>query len=335
MKMSNTTDRSDVEQWLDAIDPEITPTRNARYLRAIGEALTALEQAEARLQQAVADARNAGDSWTAIGTVLGTSRQAAHRKFAFAFSTSASDYVPDPLDSSPVITAEIGGSYSDAAEHESTVAAEHQSSYDGAATESTSALVEENAGPVQSSKAPRFRRPVPQAPTPSARRGSTFHAWLVRFFTSALSEVEDLPGAKDSGMDPELEELKAKFLRSSWARKVPFEVELPFSLTIGGQPVRGRVDAVFRDDDGGCTVVDWKTGQPPGADRRRAATVQLAVYRLAVAEMFDLPLNKVHPVFVYIQAEETFAPRYLLDADGLASIAESRMIADWTADRAS
>jgi DNA helicase-2/ATP-dependent DNA helicase PcrA len=179
----------------------------------------------------------------------------------------------------------------------------------------------------------RIRRPVPQAPTPLARRGTAFHAWLERFFTgSALLEVTDLPGANDSGMapEPELEELKAKFLRSAWAKKVPFEIELPFAMIIGGQPVRGRVDAVFRDDDGGCTVVDWKTGRPPATDRRRAVTVQLAVYRLAVAEMLDLPLSKVRAEFVYIQAGESFAPIDLPDAAGLAA-----MIADATADQAS
>lgn len=176
----------------------------------------------------------------------------------------------------------------------------------------------------------RIRRPVPQAPTPLARRGTAFHAWLERFFTaSALLEVADLPGANDSGVaELELEELKVKFLRSPWAARVPFEIELPFAMTIGGQPVRGRVDAVFRDDDGGCTVVDWKTGHPPGRDRRRAVTVQLAVYRLAVAEMLELLPAKVRAVFAYVQAEETFAPPELPDAAGLAA-----MIAEATADR--
>ena len=179
----------------------------------------------------------------------------------------------------------------------------------------------------------RIRRPVPQAPTPLARRGTAFHAWLERYFTaSALVEVADLPGANDSGLEPEpeLEALKAAFLRSPWAAKVPFEIELPFAMTIGSQPVRGRVDALFRDDDGGCTVVDWKTGHPPARDRQRAVTLQLAVYRVAVAEMFDLPLEKVRAVFFYVQAEKTFAPAELPDAAGLAAVIEEA-----TADRAS
>lgn len=80
--MAKTRHKSSVEEWLDTLDPQTTPARDARHLRAIGQALTNLEDAEQALEQAVADARAAGDSWEAIGAVLGTSRQAAHRKFA-------------------------------------------------------------------------------------------------------------------------------------------------------------------------------------------------------------------------------------------------------------
>ncbi|NEE01911.1 hypothetical protein [Phytoactinopolyspora halotolerans] len=79
--MAKAQHKSSVEEWLDTLDPEVTPARDARHLRAIGQALANLEEAERALDQAVADARAAGDSWEAIGTVLGTSRQAAHRKF--------------------------------------------------------------------------------------------------------------------------------------------------------------------------------------------------------------------------------------------------------------
>jgi DNA helicase-2/ATP-dependent DNA helicase PcrA len=186
---------------------------------------------------------------------------------------------------------------------------------------SATALVELAADP--DSLARRIRRPVPHAPTPESRRGTAFHSWLERFFTgAALLEISDLPGAGHGGVepDPDVERLKTAFQASAWARRVPFEVELPFSMTIAGQPVRGRVDAVFRDDDGGCTVVDWKTGHPPPTPRRRAVTVQLAVYRLAVAEILGIPLAMVRAAFVYISAGVTFAPADLLDALGLADL---------------
>ena len=169
----------------------------------------------------------------------------------------------------------------------------------------------------------RIRRPVPHAPTVTARRGTAFHAWLERYFTgSALLEIADLPGAHDSGRRPdaEVEALTAAFERSVWARRVPFEIELPFTMTIAGQPVKGRVDAVFRDDDGGFTVVDWKTGRPPRPERLAAATVQLAVYRAAVADMYGVPLSCVRAAFVFVASGQTLAPADLLDAEGLAKL---------------
>jgi len=53
-------------------------------------------------------------------------------------------------------------------------------------------------------------------------------------------------------------------------------------------------DAIFADDDGGTTVVDWKTGEPPDtAEAGRHAAIQLAVYRLAWAQLHNYPLETV------------------------------------------
>jgi len=82
MKMAKTKDKTEVEDWLDALDPKTVPARDGRHLRAVGQAVTDLEAAEAAVQRAVDEAHAAGDSWSAIAMVLGTSRQAAHRKFA-------------------------------------------------------------------------------------------------------------------------------------------------------------------------------------------------------------------------------------------------------------
>lgn len=67
---------------LDELDPATDLMRDAVHLRAIGAALTALEAAEQSLWAAVTAAHSAGDSLGAINLVLGTSRQAAHRKYA-------------------------------------------------------------------------------------------------------------------------------------------------------------------------------------------------------------------------------------------------------------
>lgn len=68
-----------VERFLDGIDP--SSVRDAGHLAEIAAARRAVEEAEQRLRDAVATARMAGDSWTAIGVALRTSKQNAHRKF--------------------------------------------------------------------------------------------------------------------------------------------------------------------------------------------------------------------------------------------------------------
>ncbi|HYT10773.1 MAG TPA: ATP-dependent DNA helicase, partial [Mycobacteriales bacterium] len=106
----------------------------------------------------------------------------------------------------------------------------------------------------------RVRRPVPTRPAPLARRGTAFHAWLEeRYGGERLLDLDELPGAADSGAAPDedLALLQERFLASAWADRSPEEVEVPFETVIGGVVVRGRIDAVFADDEGGWTVVDW------------------------------------------------------------------------------
>lgn len=174
----------------------------------------------------------------------------------------------------------------------------------------------------------RLSRPLPAEPAGRLRRGSEFHAWLEhRFRGEALLDLRDLPGAGDAwvGEDPELELLKRRFLESAWADRVPVDVEVPFATRIAGMGVRGRVDAIFADPDGGVTVVDWKTGRPP--TRPEPAAVQLACYRLAIAELLDLPLDRVRAAFHYIRTGNTVAPADLLDATGIADLIAARTVA--------
>ena len=81
-------------------------------------------------------------------------------------------------------------------------------------------------------------------------------------------------------------------------------VEPPFALVLGGQVVRGRIDAVFAEDDGGFLLVDWKTNRAHDAD-----PVQLAVYRLAWAELHGVPLERVRAAFYYVRDGEVVDPR--------------------------
>ncbi len=177
--------------------------------------------------------------------------------------------------------------------------------------------------------AQRLRRPVPQPPAPQARRGTAFHAWLERHFAGdPLLDLDDLPGAneRDAAPDARLPDLIEAFRRSAWADRTPTAVEVPFVTRVAGLTVRGRIDAVFADSDGGATVVDWKTGTPPTGEHARAAAVQLAVYRLAWARLAGLAASQVRAAFHYVAADRTVRPVDLLDEDGLQRLVASATV---------
>jgi DNA helicase-2/ATP-dependent DNA helicase PcrA len=186
---------------------------------------------------------------------------------------------------------------------------------------SVSQLVELAADP--SALAEKLRRPLPYPPNPMARRGTAFHAWLERRFSSTrLIDLDELPGAADAGAAPdaELAALQEAFLASEWAARSPHEVEVPFETVVDGIGLRGRMDAVFADADGGWTVVDWKTGAMPDPEVLPAVSVQLAAYRLAWAALAGVPPERVRAAFHYVRHGRTLRPVDLLDSEGLRDL---------------
>ncbi|GAB3954040.1 hypothetical protein GCM10027614_60450 [Micromonospora vulcania] len=168
-----------------------------------------------------------------------------------------------------------------------------------------------------------LRRPVPNEPNPYARRGTAFHAWLEqRFGADRLLDLDELPGAADADAAPDeaLVELQERFLTSEWAERAPVEVEVPFATVIAGVVVRGRMDAVFARPGGRFDVVDWKTGAQPAGPAAEVAAVQLAVYRLAWAELAGVPVDRVGAAFHYVRHGVTVRPADLLDVTGLTAL---------------
>ena len=167
-------------------------------------------------------------------------------------------------------------------------------------------------------------RPLPRPPSPVTRRGTAFHAWLEAtvFGQPQLLDPDDLPGAADSGAvaDADLATLQDAFRASAWWGRVPEEIEVPFEMEIEGLLVRGRIDAVFREDDGSWDVVDWKTGARPSGESARAAAVQLAAYRLAWHSLTGAPLESVRAAFFYVRSGATVRPADLLDEAGLRAL---------------
>ena len=187
---------------------------------------------------------------------------------------------------------------------------------------SVSTLVELGRDP--DAAAQRLRRRLPGRPDPHALLGNAFHDWVQRFYhAERLFDLDDLPGAvdHDAAMTDDLAELQAAFAVSVWAARTPIDVEVPFDMVIGGRVVRGRIDAIFADDDGGTTVVDWKTGDPPDTpEAKQHAAVQLAVYRLAWAALQGCAVESVRAAFHYVRSGQTVAPDALLDSDDLHAL---------------
>jgi DNA helicase-2/ATP-dependent DNA helicase PcrA len=150
-----------------------------------------------------------------------------------------------------------------------------------------------------------LRRPMPAAPALAARRGTAFHAWVEQHYhRAAMVDVVDLPGsadetAPDAVTGAELARMKELFLASEWAVRVPEAIEIAVETVLDGFAIRGRIDAVFPRDDGGFTIVDWKTGTEPDARAARHRTLQLAAYALAYARLRHLPARAVDAAFYY------------------------------------
>ena len=93
---------------------------------------------------------------------------------------------------------------------------------------------------------------------------------------------------------------------------VPVLVEEPFAVEVGGLSVQGRIDAVLRDADGHETVVDWKSG-----GRGSLSDLQLAIYRLAWAEIAGIPLERIDAAFVLVRTGEVIRPERLLEREDI------------------
>jgi hypothetical protein len=88
MDMTKRDETGELDQWLAGLEDGHAEARDAAELRAIGEAVIAVEGAQEDLVRAVAAARAADWSWTMIANVLGVSRQAARQRFGDAVRTA-------------------------------------------------------------------------------------------------------------------------------------------------------------------------------------------------------------------------------------------------------
>ena len=166
--------------------------------------------------------------------------------------------------------------------------------------------------------AAELARPMPRRPSASARFGTRFHAWVeARFGQQGLLDPDELPGRADADIDDDsdLAQLVKQFAEGPFGERRPVAVEPPFALVLAGQVVRGRIDAVYTepvDGQQGFLVVDWKTSRARTAD-----PLQLALYRLAWAELAGVPVERVRAAFYYVRTGALVEPTGL---DGRAAL---------------
>jgi DNA helicase-2/ATP-dependent DNA helicase PcrA len=173
-------------------------------------------------------------------------------------------------------------------------------------------------------------RPMPRPPSRAARFGTRFHSWIEHHFSSRLPagqvgqrqlvDPDELTDRADaaSGDDAELRELCRAFAAGRFGETTPYAIEAPFTLLVGGRLIRGRIDAVYEAPPADAArdlpaatpqprhrfqVVDWKTGR-----RETADPLQLAVYRLAWAEVTGVQPEEVDAVFYYVRTDRVVRP---------------------------
>jgi DNA helicase-2/ATP-dependent DNA helicase PcrA len=162
-----------------------------------------------------------------------------------------------------------------------------------------------------------IRRPMPRALDEFSHRGTAFHLWIEGHFNAkTLFDDEDFDTLTPLTDDQKLEDLKAKWLASDWAKLQPYAVEVPFETVIAGILVRGRIDAVYKTDKG-FEVIDWKTGSK---ELGESAAVQLAVYRLAWAKLQGVAVESVSAAFHYVPTNTTDRRANLLTEDQLIDL---------------
>ncbi|WP_246397033.1 ATP-dependent helicase [Leifsonia aquatica] len=176
-----------------------------------------------------------------------------------------------------------------------------------------------------------LRRPMPERPYRQTRLGTLFHRWVEERFGAPAGGADELDAAATELDDPAAElleadrlaELQATFAASTWAGRRPDEVELEIHVTLAGQVVVCKLDAVYRSDDGvhEYQIVDWKTGKAPrDAEDLERKQLQLALYRLAFARYSGVDPALIDAVFYFVADDQVVRPERLYEEEELRSL---------------
>ena len=159
-------------------------------------------------------------------------------------------------------------------------------------------------------------RPIPQPFSSSAQIGSSFHATLEQAFIAG-SELDLESWAEET------KELGQNFMNSPFADMKPIAVELPFEFALAGTIVVCKLDAVF-ETDGGYKIVDWKSGKTPKDAELKFRSIQLALYRIGLARLFKVGVEKISASFYFAQDNSEVSPKLISQAELQEALAELR-----------
>lgn len=172
------------------------------------------------------------------------------------------------------------------------------------------------------------QRPIPQAPSLCADRGTQIHAKIARYFNAPqMLDIDSV--AADTTMtfdeskdisDDRMVTLFERFMSSDFAQYPVLAVEKSIDYAIADYPVRCVLDAVFDTRSlEGCapvTIVDWKTGRQPDSESFESRRLQLAIYRYAWAHAHAISVEDIDAFFYYLGEDDP--SRRLLRAPALS-----------------
>ena len=157
------------------------------------------------------------------------------------------------------------------------------------------------------------RRPIPTRPSRASRAGTELHAKIAASFTSVATL--DIDAASDGALNrldesysDSVDELYEAFQATPWAARRIIAVEESVTVVIAGHAIRCTIDAVFDTSEiadlPDVMIVDWKSGRHPTAEELESRELQLAVYRIAWAKAYGIPLENIGACFVYLREPE-------------------------------
>jgi len=164
--------------------------------------------------------------------------------------------------------------------------------------------------------------PLPRRPSAAMKRGVDLHRQIELHNRGAIAFDEISPALYDvpasSAQQPSAKDGFGVFQASRFAARTPRFIETAIDLEIGPARVRGRIDAVYADDDGTWEIVDYKSGRDHGSD---TAVVQLEAYAVAAVSgaIGPDPPNDIRATFLYLGGDDPHEVTYRADGDWLSA----------------